>query len=197
MKKYLIALLALVMMFALAVPALAEVSTEGNANQDVTADYVAPEDIDGGEVYRVTITWEPKVGDPALTFTDEKTTYTWNTESLNYEAATTAEAGWTGSTGYTVTVTNYSNATVEASVVATANYGLSVEKGHANDAVTLKSAAVTSSGEAIKFTETDKTGTAQPETFTFTYSDGGDAEAPTDAADGKVTIGKITVTLGE
>lgn len=190
MKKYLIALLALVMMFALAIPVFA-VEPEGEVNQDVTAGYVAAEDIDGGKVYRVTIAWQANAGEPALTYTGEKTTYTWNTESLNYEASTTAEAGWTGSTGYTVKVTNYSNAEVNASVAASNNYDLTLEATGATSA-TLGSAA-----EDIHFTDTDTTGEAKSATFTYTYSANDDASAPTDVETSVVTIGTITVTIGE
>lgn len=193
MKKYLIALLALVMMFALAVPVFAE--TVGNTEQEVTADYKAAQAIEAAPVYRVTIDWTP--GDSALTYAGAETTYTWNPEGLQYTASTTAEAGWTGETSYTVKVTNYSNATVNATVDATASYNLTVEKTHTSDSVTLESAAVDENGEAIKYTETEKKGTAQPETFSFTYKADEGADAPEAPDAGKVTIGTITVTIGE
>lgn len=193
MKKYLIALLALVMMFALAVPALAEVTPTGNTEQEVTAGYVAAENIEAAPVYRVTIDWTPKTGDTALTYTGEKTTYTWDTVGLNYTASTTAAAGWSGETGYEVKVTNYSNAEVGAAVSATANYSLTVT-ATGEETMTLPSAAVDSEGE-IDYTETEKKGTAQTKSVTYTYKDGGSATAPEAPAASTVTIGKITVTV--
>lgn len=194
MKKLLIALLALVMTFALAVPALA-VEPEGSANQEVTADYKDAAAIEAAPVYRVTIEWTPVAGEPSLTYAGETTTYTWDPEGLQYKAEVNETAGWTGETGYTVTVTNYSNAVVNASVAATVNYELTLEKPQSESAE-LKSAAVDSNGDAISYTETEKKGTAQPATFTYTYKANESASAPEAPDAGKVTIGTITVTLG-
>lgn len=193
MKKYLIALLALVMMFALAVPVFAD-TVEGSTETEVTADYTAAKELEAAPVYRVTIDWTPKAGTPALTYAGAETTYTWDPEGLKYTASTTAEAGWSGETGYEVKVTNYSNAEVGATVKAEANYNLTVEK-NGEEAMTLPSAAVEEDGSPINYTETEKTGTAQTKTVTYTYKDGGSATAPEAPAANKVTIGKITVTV--
>lgn len=195
MKKYLIALLALAMMFTLAVPVLAEVTPDGNAEQDVTAGYTAAKDTDGGTVYRVTIAWQANVGENALSYTGKQSTYTWNTGSLVYEEKVDTAAGWTGEIGYTVTVTNYSNAAVDASVDATNTYNLTLTKPE-NESAELGSAAV-SEGAAIAFTDTETMGEAQEMTFDYTYEAADDAAAP-DAPGGEsstVSVGKITVTI--
>lgn len=192
MKKFLIALLALVMVFALAVPVLAD-TVEGDATQNVTAGYEAGAEKDGGKVYRVTIEWTLN-SDASLKYVGEETTYEWNTETLKYESKSGAEGGWEGTTGYTVKVTNFSNAQVGATVSANANYGLTA-KTEDETSLTLKSAALTSNGDEIKFNETEKQGVEQSETVTYTYSDEGSASAPTNVEGSNVTIGTITVTV--
>lgn len=195
MKKYFSLILALVLMFALAVPAFADdVQPGGNSEKDVTAEYTAPTDTADETVYRITIAWEPKTeANNALSYTGKQSTYTWNADSLVYDETINTAAGWSGAAGYEVTITNYSNAAVEAELSATNTYGLTLEKPAA-ETKTLGSAAV-ANGEKIDFTDTTTKGTAQSETFTYTYKANSSATAPTGDADATVTIGRITVTV--
>lgn len=193
MKKYLIALLALAMMFTLAVPVLAEVTPDGNAEQDVTAGYIAATDTDSGTVYRVTIAWHANAGETALSYTGKQSTYTWDTEGLVYKETVDTAAGWTGETGYTVTVTNYSNAAVKASVEATNTYNLTLTRPE-NESADLGSAAV-SEGKDIAFTDTKTKGEAKAMTFDYTYKAAEDADAPAEDSASTVSVGKITVTI--
>lgn len=191
MKKYLSLVLALALMATMAVPAFAAEDV-ASGNQDVTADYTEPTDIEDAPVYRVTIEWEP-AADNDLAYTDTETTYTWDTDDLKYTASAETE-GWTGTAAYTVTVTNYSNAAVDVAVGATAEYELTVVKSE--DSAELASAAVDEEGNAIDFTNTTSTGVAQPKDFTITYSADDSAAAPDDVEEtGKITIGRITVTV--
>lgn len=115
MKKFLIALLALAMMFALAVPVFAEpseVSVPGSSSADVTAKYEAGNDgkDDIATVYLVTVDWKV---DSTLKYSNGTTTYTWNADATKYDK-TTEEDGWFGSATVGITVTNKSNAAVSA-----------------------------------------------------------------------------------
>lgn len=191
MKKYFSMILVLVMVFALAVPAFAadiDDKVTGSTSQEVTAGYTKPVDTAADTVYRVTLTWEP-AETSNLSYTGKQSTYTWDTEGLVYKENVDTAEGWDGSTGYTLTVTNYSNAEVEAATSATVNYNLTLEKP-TSEKETLKSAA-----EGIEYTNTTTKGEASDATFTYTYEASEDATAPAVADVTTVTVGTITVTV--
>lgn len=114
MKKCMSFLLALVLVLALAVPALAaDQSFTGNGSGQVgiTADYTPGSDNTGsvGKVYALTLSWQ-QTGD--LAYNGGKTTYSWNYGKLEYNSTTT-DKGWTGSAAVVITATNRSNAAME------------------------------------------------------------------------------------
>lgn len=194
MKKYFSVILALTLASALAVPAFAaDVAPEGSANQEVTAGYTAPVDNAGDTVYRVTIEWNATDEAEALSYTGKKSTYTWDTTGLVYQETVDTAAGWSGAAGYNVTVTNYSNAAVDAALTSTNTYGLTLDKP-AEETKELGSAAVDENGD-IAFTETDRTGTKQEAAFTYTYKANSSATAPDLTEDGTIPVGKITVSI--
>ena len=203
MKKLFALLLALVMALALAVPAFAADTwpDDKDKSKDVTANYAEPEDKDAGKVYYLTITWD-KIKDTELTYTGEKTTYTWDGVNMKYDSKVTnqAEVGWKGSTGYTVTVTNQSNAKVSASTSASANFGLVATATGDTTKTELASAARDKSGNEITYKQVGVVGNKDTLAVTYSYADTNTetkATAPTDVAPGAqtVTVGTITVTV--
>lgn len=197
MKKVTSLLLALVMALALAVPAFAVDITPnaGEPSKNVEATYTAPVNQDGGKVYYFTVTWaENEKKD--LTYTGEDATYTWDGSTMKYTKAVNNadKVGWTGSAGYTVTITNQSNDDISATTSATANFKLKAAVV-GNETATLESAA-----KGIDFTDTDTKGAASTKVTTYTFSNdiNNTATAPTadDVQDnGKVIAGTISVTV--
>lgn len=197
MKKVTSLLLALVMALALAVPAFAEDITPnvGEPSKNVEATYTAPVNQGGEKVYYFTVAWaENEKMD--LTYTGENATYTWNGSTMHYEKTVNNadKVGWTGSAGYTVTITNQSNDSISATTSATANFKLKAAVV-GNETATLESAA-----KGIDFTDTDTKGAASTKVTTYTFSNdiNNTATAPTadDVQDnGKVIAGTISVTV--
>lgn len=197
MKKNISILLALVMVLALSVPAFAVEPTTGSRTQDVTATYIpAVEGGVPGTVYNVTITWTPNdVND--LTYSGgSQATYRWDASSLKYviDDGTDTAAGWSGSTGYKVTVTNNSNADVEVTVDATALYELTATAEGAESATLYRADQSIANSGGNYWTNGD-TGSATNMEVTYTYSDTGDAIAPEVTSSTSITVGTITVSL--
>lgn len=203
MKKITSLLLALVMALALAVPAfaveLADKEVSGNRTQDVTANYTAPKNDYGAEVYYFTVAWT-KDSNSNLTYEGKNATYTWNGETMKYtEKINNANEkfGWDGSIKYTVNVANRSNNTVSVSTDASVKYNLTLTKPSTMTA-DLTTAAV-NDGKPIRVENNNigEIGTAQPASFEYTYAANTTASAPTDAAKDAttVTVGTITVTV--
>lgn len=114
MKKCMSFLLALVLVLALAVPALAadqSFSGNGSGQVGITADYTPGSDNTGsvGKVYALTLSWQQS---GTLAYNGGKTTYSWNYGKLEYDS-TTADKGWSGSAAVTITAKNRSNAAME------------------------------------------------------------------------------------
>ena len=199
MKKVTSLLLALVMALALAVPAFAEgkviTPNEGEGSKNVEAKYTAPKDTDGGKVYYFTVTWtENEKMD--LSYTGEDATYKWNGSTMYYEKTVNnaGKVGWTGSAGYTVTITNQSNDDISATTSATANFKLKAAVV-GNETATLESAA-----KGIDFTDIDTKGAASTKVTTYTFSNDINNTATAPTADGvqdngKVIAGTISVTV--
>lgn len=205
MKKVTSLFLALVMALALAVPAFAADETwptEKDTKKDVTANYTAPEDKNAGTVYHLTIAWKA-IENAQLTYTGAKTTYTWDGATMQYgsEITNKADMGWNGSTGYTVTVTNQSNAKVSASTSASANFGLVATATGDTDKTELASAARDESGNEITYKQVGVVGNKDTLAVTYSYADTNTetkASAPTVADGAKtVTVGTITVTVSK
>lgn len=204
MKKVTSLLLALVMALALAVPAFAagteiEPAEGGKKTQDVTANYKGDSLTSTGTVYYVTIKWDPTTETTALKYTGKQATYTWNGADMKYienEGAT--EAKWEGAAGYKVTVTNQSNAKVNASTSASANFGLIATASGDTNKTELVSAARTESGDEITYTQVGVKGKEDTLVVTYTYADTAKKatapDAPTDGSN-TVTVGTITVTV--
>ena len=203
MKKITSLLLALVMALALAVPAfaveLADKEVSGNRTQEVTANYTAPKNDYGAEVYYFTVAWT-KDSNSNLTYEGKNATYTWNGETMKYtEKINNANEkfGWDGSIKYTVNVANRSNNTVSVSTDASVKYNLTLTKPSTMTA-DLTTAAV-NDGKPIRVENNNigEIGTAQPASFEYTYAANTTASAPTDAAKDAttVTVGTITVTV--
>ena len=199
MKKTISIMLALVLVLALAIPAFAVEPTTGEKSQEVTATYVAA--VDGGTpgtVYNVTITWTQNETHDLTYNGGSQATYKWNADTLKYEVSdgTNTEAGWSGSTGYKVTVTNRSNANVTVNVSAEANYGLTASANGATNA-TLDRAdqAIYNSNSDGNYWTNDASGVATSMEVTYTYSNTGSATAPENASSSSITVGKITVSL--
>lgn len=144
MKKTLITLLAVVLMFSLAIPVFAEdVSSDdvsGETSQVVTATREQLADKTPETVYFVTVSWNVT---SELKYTVDGSTYTWNPADTEY-TETPGEATWDGSATVAITVANRSNAeiTAEASWAAASTIEASECKFAENQSkVTVESAA--------------------------------------------------------
>lgn len=193
MKKYLIALLALAMMFALAVPVFAaeESSSEtfeslpGDTSQAVKAAYEKGTDNkdDVAKVYYVTVDWTVN---STLKYSDGTTTYTWNAEDTKYDKETDGE-GWEGSATVTIKVTNKSNDDITAKATW-ANEGTIVAPCSFTDNGEIE---VESAAKDVDLDSDNLQGAAQTKTITATV------DQPTagtiNAND--ATVGTITVHI--
>lgn len=199
MKKVTSLLLALVMALALAVPAFAEGTTiqpsKGEPSKNVEAKYTAPETVDGGKVYYFTVTWAENAK-MDLAYAGENATYKWNGSTMHYEKTLNNEstAGWTGSAGYKVTITNQSNDDISATTEAEPNFNLAKDVD-GTESLTLESAAKNIT--VITDTTTKGSPTSNAVTYTFSKAADNTSTAPTadNVTDGKVIAGKITVTV--
>lgn len=127
MKKIMSLVLALALVLSMGVTVFAANVTVGNGADtipensntvNVTADYVAGENVSAGTKYLVNVSWNVS---GTLTYKDKTKTYTWNTNDMQYQLTHTADTGtWTGNATVDLTVTNKSNAdiSVECSDVA-------------------------------------------------------------------------------
>lgn len=190
MKKYFSLLLVVALAFTMAISTFAAPNLP-NEGQDVTAEYTAPVSEDGGKVYSVTLTWTPT--DNTLKYTGKNATYNWDVDKLQYVETVNNEneIGWTGSVTYEITVTNKSNADIEAATTATNPKNLTLTEPQAKTQ-TVPSAAVNGT-DKIEYTDTNSVGTVQTATFTYKYEAKTDADAITAATD--VVVGRITVTI--
>lgn len=202
MKKILSLALALVLVLGLSITAFADPITNldsaANASQNVEAAYTAATDKSSGTVYYVTVAWTA-TGDGQLAYTGEQAVYTWNGSTMQYAKNTSHEnyvaAGWSGSSGYKVTVTNQSNGSIEVATSATNTYNLTLTEPE-NKTATVTTAAVNEEG-TIEITETGKTGTPQIAEFTYTYAAKAGADAPTGDTNATITVGTISVTISK
>lgn len=151
MKKIMSLVLALALVLSMGVTAFAANVTVGNGTDtipansntvNVTAKYVAGENVSAGTKYLVNVSWNVS---GTLTYKDKTKTYTWNTTDMHYEHTDTAEAGtWSGDATVDLTVTNKSNAdiSVQCSNVTMAT-GLNMTAQFDNQTFDVKTAAPT------------------------------------------------------
>ena len=201
MKKTFSILLALALVLALSATAFAAdvEPNEGSAkSQEVTANYSPAVEAEApGTVYNVTITWTKNATANLAYDGGSQATYVWDAEDLQYkisEGTYDVEAGWSGSTGYEVTVTNRSNADVNVKVTATNTYDLD-KKVDGEESTTLIRADKTIADNGEKYWATGAKGTATSLKVTYTYSATDSATAPENASGNSVTVGTITVSL--
>lgn len=151
MKKVLslIAALSLTLSMSATVFAAETGSAIDDVTKDNTKDIAITAQYTKGEnkiptVYNVTVSWE-KTGD--LQYTVGSDTYDWQTDSLTYRKAP-GTGEWTGKTAQVdITVTNRSNAAVQASVSVTSSLTLTDEKP-ADVVVPTAAKGLTETGEA-------------------------------------------------
>lgn len=188
MKKFLIALLALVMMFALAVPVFAEpaeVSVPGSSSADIKANYEEGTDSDRVEtVYLVTVDWKIN---STLVYSDGTTTYKWNANDTKYEAQAPEDKGWTGNATVEITVTNKSNAAITASAEWTDATDITAACDFVESEIEIASAAT---GTNLSAPDKVLEGSAQTDKI----------EATVEVTDGTIdaddtTVGTITVSI--
>lgn len=160
MKKFVSMIMALAMVCALSVTAFAvedvvEDSLESKT-ANVTATYSSDKDTEPATVYHVVITWGVTAGE----YKDAGVTYTWDSDILKYKA-TPNEGGVSKDAVVKVTVSNRSNATVNAEIsYASATDINSTDTWTSNKTATLGSAAanisdykdVTTEGKAQDYT---------------------------------------------
>lgn len=141
-----------------------------------------------GPTYSVTVQWTAV----ELVYTDTYT-YSWDTSSLNYVKSDAASSSNEGGS-ISITVTNYSDAAVNAAVsyTDTENDGItSTLDIDGSSSVDIETAAQ-SGGEAIEYTNTETQGTAATGSFTGAVSISEGAENLTSTTS---TIGTVTVTI--
>lgn len=191
MKKTLSILLAVVLMFALALPVFAEDNVAdasggaGSADQAVTATYQeGTESTDVATVYYVTVAWNV---DSTLTYYDGTTTYTWNAEETKYVANKPTDNGWTGDATVKITVTNKSNADVKAEAAWADAAGIKA-------ACTFDEATKTIESAAKDVTVADgETGAAKTITITANV----DTPSEGTISENNATVGTITVNIAK
>lgn len=149
--------------------AIDDVTKDNTQDIAITAQYTKGEN-KIPTVYNVTVSWE-KTGD--LQYTVGSDTYDWQTDSLTYKA-TSGTGKWTGKTAQVdITVTNRSNAAVQASVSVTSSLTLTDEKP-ADVVVPTAAKGLTETGEAqsmdMVYKITDVSGTIDKDTTIATLT---------------------------
>lgn len=186
MKKTLSILLAVVLMFALAIPVLAAEdpieSLPGQETQTVTATRTEGGVKEIATVYYVTVEWEIE---SQLTYTLGDTTYNWTPESTEY-IPSTEPAKWSGDASVKITVTNKSNADINAKASWAGEQGLTTAcdfKG--KDSVDIVSAAT---GTNLTADQKVLKGEEKSETINGTVTVSAGEIATTGATVGTVTL---------
>lgn len=195
MKKLFAIIMAVAMIMALSVSAFAAdpySAVPQDETQDVTATYAEATDSNFGTVYYFTVAWTLNATNN-LKYSVGNTEYTWDGASMKYTAGEVTGSGWSGEGGYSVKVTNQSNASIKATTSATNTYNLTLTPSNAMSDTEITSAAV-SGDSAIAYTDTTTQGTAQEATATYTYAANDTATAYA-GSDATFAVGTITVTV--
>ena len=198
MKKFLVILLTLVMMFSLSISAFAaETVTSVTSTSDGSVTVTVDEGTDGGTIYCVTVDWT----DDALKY-QKANNGIWDPATHTYTGVTINE--WTDDTA-AVKVTNHSNADVTATI-ATKEIVTNTSYSFDKESFDLATAENTDVNDAPNNTFTitaSGTPTAGTDTFTVTISAATAAEPETidlTVKDGSNLTGKnssVTVLLPE
>ena len=142
-----------------------------------------------GPTYSVTVEWTAV----ELVYTDTYT-YSWDTSNLHYVKSDAASSSNDGGS-ISITVTNYSDAAVNAAVAYTdtENDDITSTLDIDDTSVDIETAAQ-SEGAAIEYTNTETQGTAATGSFSGTVSISEGAENLTSTTS---TIGTVTVTIAD
>jgi len=198
MKKIVYLLLTVIMILSLSLVTFASEEdgnslTDDSLTQDIGVDYTAgSEAIDAGTIYSVSIEWT-SIG--TLKYQGAHGgTYRWNPDTLKYELSGNAEASWTDAS-VQIDVTNKSNTGIMVQASYTDKAG---DQAHTSmnwtgnvSTVTVGSAAVSSAGEDIQYTDTMTTGSAKTAQLTGTVTATGSISEST------TSVGTISITLQE
>lgn len=210
LKKILAAGLSLAMLASLSVCAFADEEEEDTSSsttketitevtedldEDETLENSVSADVNGsktvesiydGPTYSVTVEWTSA----DLVYT-ETGTYTWDTGELKYVESSTKTSTEGGS--ITITVTNYSDAAVNAAVsyADVENDNITASVSFDTSSADIETAAQ-SGGSAITYTNTNTTGTAVSQKFTGTVSI---SEGASNLGTSSQTIATVTVTI--
>jgi hypothetical protein len=191
MKRRISLLLTMVMALTMSFPSFAAADTSdthnslsGSSQASITAEYV-----DGGTAtvnkYSVTIAWKQS---GILKYTSDKTTYTWNSDSLSYEpgVADSDKAAWTiEDAKIAFTVKNRSDLPVNATCGAVSPAtGLEITGNYGSDKDTTKTLSLESAAVDLKQSRGEQSAEA---TYTISSVSG--------AITASSSIGSITVSL--
>lgn len=160
-------------------------TVENSASADVNGSKTV-ESIYDGPTYSVTVEWTSA----DLVYT-ETGTYTWDTTELKYVESSSKTSTENGSIA--ITVTNYSDAAVNAAVsyADVENDNITASVSFDTSSADIETAAQ-SGGKAITYTDTDTTGTAVSQTFNGTVSITAGAS---NLGTSSQTIATVTVTI--
>lgn len=196
MKKLLSMILALAMVLALSTTVFAEDvpsdNITGETSMNVTANYTATGPTSFGDtVYSVTVAWN-QTG--TLSYNAGTTVYKWNAAETKYEedSGSSSHASWTVTDAkVTVTVTNKSNAKINALITANTNVtgGLTVTGNFKDnkDSVEVDSAAKGTSA-------TQLTGSAQQASVEYHITNV-EGTITTALASSTITVATLTISL--
>lgn len=198
MKRVLSLVLAVVMLLAMSTTAFATTyqnfdSNPQTENKEVTAYYATASTPTPDATYYFTIEWTQN-GTSNLTFTRGTAAYKWDGANMKYvaDAANDVKDAWSGTTGYKVTVTNQSNATIFVKTSASNTYNLNLSGNNLDNQLTT---AAVNGGNAITVGDTVTQGTAQTAETTYTYTAQQGATVPSQEITDSFTVGTITVKV--
>lgn len=152
-------------------PAIGDVTKNNTQDISITAQYEKGKD-NIPTVYHVTVSWE-QTG--TLTYTVGSDTYNWNTTSLAYDKVDGKGKWECADAKVNITVTNRSNAAVNASIAEVKAQGSLTVTGNASELVKVNSAAK----EDLKATGEEQKGYL---TYTITNVEGAITSADTQIA---------------
>lgn len=200
MKKLATVILAMALVFAMALPALAadgdqtgltDFSSPQTVTQEVKGSYTAPTPTAPDHLYKVEVKWTVK----DATYSSTAATYKWNVDTHKYEVDASAGAVTTSDTpGISVLVTNHSNDSLTLALAYADNGSDSVTTSGATGGTTsgtAATAATTSSSQIIGYTDTTSTGAAQTAALNQNIT----VDNPAAISGANQTLGTFTLTI--